>query len=128
MNQEYGWILRTREYKGCAIRGASYQVAPGSWAPEACISQYTRDGWKQLWVQSFGHLFGPQGLTFPSRTDADNYAFRLAHTLIDRIQPELQEPAAKSLLPFARRLPKTLKTGRRFPALRRIFRNFKHRV
>jgi hypothetical protein len=128
MNQKSRWIVRTRAYKGCAIRGASYQVGPESWAPEACFSQYTEIGWRQLWVQSFGHLLGPQGLTFPSQKDADNYAFRLARDLIDKIQPELQARPSRSVFPLARRLPKRLKIDCRFAGLRRFLRDFKHRA
>jgi hypothetical protein len=122
MEHDFSLIFRTREYKGCAIRAASYQVGPDSWAPEACFSQYTENGWRQLWVQSFGHLFGPQVLTFPTQKDADNYAFRLAGSLIDKIQPELQGQVSRRILPFARRHPKSLNAERRFSALRRIFR------
>jgi hypothetical protein len=126
MDYDFRSIFRTREYKGCAIRAASYQVGPESWAPEACFSQYTEDGWRQLWIQSFGHLLGPQDVTFPTQKDADNYAFRLAGSLIDKIQPELKEPVSRSMFPFARRHPKIF--NRRFSALRRIFRDFKHRA
>lgn len=127
MDYDFRSIFRTREYKGCAIRAASYQVGPESWAPEACFSQYTENGWRQLWVQSFGHLFGPE-VTFPTQKDADNYAFRLAGSLIDKIQPELKEPVLRSKFPFSRRHLKSFSPERRFSSLRRIFRDFKHRA
>jgi hypothetical protein len=126
MERKFPWIFRTREYKGCAIRAASYQVAAGSWIPEACFSQYTEGGWRQLWIQSFSHLFGPQGLTFPTQKDADEYAFRIASVLIDKIQPELQARPQRSRFRF--RLPKGLGSRRRFSALKQLFRDFKHRA
>jgi hypothetical protein len=128
MDRDFSLIFRTREYKGCAIRAASYQVGPDSWAPEACFSQYTENGWRQLWVQSFGHLFGSQDLTFPSQKDADNYAFRLAGSLIDKIEPDLQRLVSRRILPFGRRHTKRLNAERHFSGLRRIFRDLKHRA
>jgi hypothetical protein len=122
MEHSFSVIFRTREYKGCAIRAASYQVGPESWAPEACFSHYTENGWRQLWVQSFWHLFGPQNLIFPTQKDADNYAFRLAGSLIDKIQPDFQEPVSGRIFPFTRRHRRGLNAARRFSVVRRIFR------
>jgi hypothetical protein len=126
MNREFPWIFRTREYKGCAIRAASYETEPGSWIPEACFSQYTEGGWRQLWIQSFGHLFGPQGLTFLTQKDADEYAFRIACVLIDKIQPDLQARPQRSRFGF--RPPKGLGSHPGFSALRQIFKDFMHRA
>lgn len=103
MARSFRGIFRTREYKGRAIRGASYEIGAGSWAPEACFSQYTENGWRQLWVQSFSHLVGPRGVKFATQKEADEYAFCLARTLIDRIAPEFEKPARRELLRLGRR-------------------------
>jgi hypothetical protein len=94
MVTESGSIFRTQEYKGCAIQAASYEVGPREWAAEACFWQHTQNGWILLWIKSFEHLFGPQGLTFADQKEADNHAFRLARRLIDRTHDDLQEPAS----------------------------------
>jgi hypothetical protein len=87
-------IFRTEEYKGCAIQAASYKVGPRAWAAEACFWQHTRSGWILLWIKSFEHLFGPQGLTYPNQKEADDHAFALARRLIDKTHDDLQEPAS----------------------------------
>jgi hypothetical protein len=92
MVTESGPISRIEKYKGCAIQAASYEVGPQEWGAEACFWQHTQDGWLLLWIKSFEHLFGPQGLTFPTQKEADDHAFRLARKLIDKTQDDLQKP------------------------------------
>ena len=86
--KETGAIFRTKEHKGCGIRAASYQIKPGKWVPEACFSVYTESGWLQLWIQSFAHCFSMPDLTCSNKIEADNWAFRMARTVIDKTLPE----------------------------------------
>jgi len=124
MTSEFELLFRTREYKDRAIQAASYQVAPDRWVPEACFWHYTERGWRRLWIKSFEHLFATQGLTFPNQQEADNYAFRLARTLIDKTLADLQQPASRRPFALATYLPKMLKGE--WP--RFAMRKFKHRV
>ncbi len=86
--KDTGAIFRTKEHKGCGIRAASYQIKPGKWVPEACFSVYTESGWLQLWIQSFAHCFSMPDLTCSNKIEADNWAFRMARTVIDKTLPE----------------------------------------
>jgi hypothetical protein len=128
MNTQVGSIFRTREYKDCAIWAASYQVASDDWVPEACFWHYTDGGWKRLWIKSFEHLFGLQGLTFSSQEEADNYAFRFARSLIDRALPDLRELPAKREIRWGS-LPKLLRRERLRRTMRKIIKEFRnHRL
>jgi hypothetical protein len=84
MTTEPGWIFRTKEYRGCGIRAASYEVGSRGWVPEACFWLYTDRGWRQLWINSFAHCLAAPNLTFPNKLEADACAFSLARRLIDR--------------------------------------------
>jgi hypothetical protein len=128
MATEPGLIFRTKEYKGHAIRGASYQVGPRDWAAEACFWQHTEKGWMQLWIQSFAHLFSSPRLTFPSQKDADSHAFRLAQMLIDKTLAELEEPAPPSASPLAAYLAKMLKTESTPFSLPEIIKKLRYRA
>jgi hypothetical protein len=86
--KDSGAIFRTKEHKGCGIRAASYQVMPGKWVPEACFWVYTENGWRRLWIQSFAHCFSMPELTCANKIEADNWAFRMARTVIDRTLPD----------------------------------------
>jgi hypothetical protein len=81
-------ILRTQEYKGCGIHAASYKVGP-DWVPEACFWVRTKNGSTRMWINSFARFFETPELTFPSETEADACAFRLARRLIDKTLPDL---------------------------------------
>src|SRR5262245_4254963 len=120
MARETGLIFRTKEYKGCAIRAASYQVGPRDWAAEACFWQHTERGWTQIWIQSFAHLFGNPRVTFPSQNDADRYAFRLAQMLIDKTLTDLEETAPPSTSPSTGYLAKLLRTESRLSSILKI--------
>lgn len=73
------------EYKGCAIRGVSYQSPSGDWVPEAFWWQYTEAGLIRLWAKSFEHLFVTERPTFQTREQADRHALHLAKMVIDRL-------------------------------------------
>ena len=113
MTAEPGWIFRTKEYRGCGIRAASYSVESRAWVPEACFWLYTDSGWRQLWINSFAHCLAATDLTFPSKLEADACAFSLARRLIDKTLAEFDTPVSYStparttyiakMLDFARR-------------------------
>ena len=100
--KDTGAIFRIKEHKGCGIRAASYQIKPGKWVPEACFSVYTEAGWRQLWLQSFAHCFSMADRSYSNKIEADNWAFRMARTVIDKTLPEFDKherpTAAKSPL------------------------------
>ena len=100
--KDTGAIFRIKEHKGCGIRAASYQIKSGKWVPEACFSVYTEAGWRQLWLQSFAHCFSMPDHTYSNKIEADNWAFRMARTVIDKTLPEFDKherpTAAKSPL------------------------------
>jgi hypothetical protein len=86
------------EYRGCAIRGASYRSPAGDWVPEAYWWQYTEAGPVRLWAKSFEHLFAAERPTFETREPADRHAFQLAKAVIDRLAGWAEGPdrAAKA--------------------------------
>jgi hypothetical protein len=90
-----GSILRTQEYKGCGIHAASYKVGP-DWVPEACFWVRTKNGPTRMWINSFARFFEIPELTFPSETEADACAFRLARRLIDKTLPDLNSAISRS--------------------------------
>jgi len=105
--------LRTREYKGCGIRAASYKVGPRDWVPEACFWVHSKRGWTTMWVNSFAHFFDFQNQTFPNETDADACAFRLAQRLIDKTLPDLNLPIWRNRGMRAAYLSRILQIARR---------------
>jgi hypothetical protein len=77
-------ISNTLEHRGCGIRAASYEVAPKSWLPEACVWVHMETGARKIWVNSFAHCFAAEELTFSSKLDADCWALVTAKSIIDR--------------------------------------------
>lgn len=90
MSIELSSGFRAKEYKGCDIRAASYKSGAQDWTPQACFWIHTENGPRRVWTTSFAHCFGLQGFAFKSKIEADNCAFRMAQTLIDKTLPELQ--------------------------------------
>jgi hypothetical protein len=87
-------ISNTLEHRGGGIRAASYEVAPKSWLPEACVWVHMETGARKIWVHSFAHCFAAEELTFASKLDADCWALVTAKSIIDRAfeQPESSSP------------------------------------
>ena len=77
-------ISNTLEHRGCGIRAVSYEVAPKSWLPEACVWVHMETGARKIWVHSFAHCFAAEELTFSSKLDADCWALVTAKSIIDR--------------------------------------------
>jgi hypothetical protein len=78
------------QYRGCEIRTASFEGAPGRWSPEACLVVKTEDGPRRLWVSSFMHCFGAENLTLGSQPAADKWALEAAEAIIDRAREKLE--------------------------------------
>jgi len=127
MIRETGSIFRTKEYKGCGIRAASYKMGPRGWVPEACFWLHTDDGWRRLWINSFAHCLAAQDLTFPNKIEADARAFSLARMLIDRTLPEFDRLTPHSRTHRPTYISKMLKLARRPLAVCNIFRQYKYR-
>jgi hypothetical protein len=123
--KETAAIFRTKEHKGCGIRAASYQIKPGKWVPEASFSVYTESRWLQLWIQSFTHCFSMQELTCSNKIEADNWAFRMARTVIDRILPEFErdERSSKAKSRLVTRFTKMWGIARHPFSIRGLHRN-----
>ncbi|HXG49941.1 MAG TPA: hypothetical protein VNN77_00870 [candidate division Zixibacteria bacterium] len=113
MRWELGEIFRVREYKGRAMRAASYQIKASEWVPEAWVSHRTERGWRRLWVQSFSHLLGPPPRTFATQEEADACAFLMAQALIDRIQADPGSAPCETGRPLSRYLCRLLGGRRR---------------
>jgi hypothetical protein len=113
-------ILRTQEYKGCGIHAASYKVG-ADWIPEACFWVRTRNGWTRMWINSFAHFFQMPERTFPSETEADACAFRLARRLIDKTLPDLNSTKGR------RRGTRSAYLSRIFEIARRSLTSYGHR-
>lgn len=90
MITETDLIFRVREYKGCDIQAASYRLGANGWVPEACFSLETEKGMRRVWIASFAHCFGMHDLIFRNKIEADNCAFSMARTLIDKTLPEFE--------------------------------------
>ena len=96
MNTE-SWTHRTKEYRGCGITTASFKLDSGAWMPEACFWLYVAGDRRRLWVNGFAHCFDAQETTYPTKIEADNFAFRMARALIDMTLPEFDMPSSISL-------------------------------
>ena len=83
-------ILDSMKHRGCGIRAASYEIAPHSWLPEACVWLRTDGGLCRVWIHSFAHCFDAEKLTFGNKLDADHWALLAAKTIIDRALEELE--------------------------------------
>jgi hypothetical protein len=83
-------ISSTLEHRGCGIRAASYEVAPESWLPEACVWFHMEPAAHKIWVHSFAHCFAAEQLRFPNKFDADNWALGAAKSIIDRAFEQLE--------------------------------------
>jgi hypothetical protein len=92
MSREEMKRFTLREYKGCGVQPASFRVGEAGWFPEAAFWLYTDKGWRRLWVASFAHCLRRAEMTFPSRIDADQWAYHLARELIDRMLTNLAGP------------------------------------
>jgi hypothetical protein len=113
VNQETSWVFRTKEYRGCGIRAASYKVGLSGWIPNACFWLHTDGGLRRLWVASFAHCLATHDLTFPNKIEADACAFNLARTLIDKTLPEFDLSTSYSRPTKTKYLAKMLAIVRR---------------
>ena len=77
-------ILDSMKHRGCGIRAASYEVAPQTWLPEACLWLPTENGLRRMWIHSFAHCLGAEQLTFNSKLKADQWALLAAQAIVDR--------------------------------------------
>ena len=84
-------VLDCMKHRGCGVRAASYEVAPQSWLPEACVWLQTEHGLRRMWLHSFAHCLGAEKLTFNNKLDADHWALVAARTIVDRALDEAEE-------------------------------------
>lgn len=84
-------VLDCMKHRGCGVRAASYEVAPNSWLPEACVWLQTECGLRRVWIHSFAHCFGADKLTFNNKLDADHWAIVAARKIVDRALEDAEE-------------------------------------
>jgi len=104
-------ISHTREYRGCGIRAASYELRAQSWLPEACVWLHTEGGQRKMWIHSFAHCFAAEELTFQNKIAADHWALEAAKSIIDRalaltslaVRSRWANGRLRSITAFARR-------------------------
>jgi hypothetical protein len=84
-------VLDSMKHRGCGVRAASYEVAPQSWLPEACVWLPTENGLRRVWIHSFAHCFGAEKLTFDNKMDADHWAIVAARKIVDRALDDVEE-------------------------------------
>jgi hypothetical protein len=113
MPVESNSTFRVQEYKGCDIRVASYKSAAHGWIPEACFCIHTEKGLRRVWIASFAHCLGIQEFRFRSKLEADNYAFSMARTLIDKTSPEFERTSEPSPSSRSNYLAKIVRFARR---------------
>lgn len=122
MNSLVSAVFPTREYKGCDIHAASFKSGARDWTPQACFWIDTENGPRRVWTASFAHCFGFQELAFRSKIEADNCAFRLARTLIDKTLPDLSSSAPqRSSSAYLAKIFAFARSGR---FKRRTFKNY----
>ena len=120
--------LRLSEYRGCGIRAFSCQADSGDWLPEACFWLYTADGWRRLWIRSFDRFFFAQGVTFRSRKEADDFAFRLARRLIDKTLKDIEESTSPQTAPVTADVSRTWRTRGQLFSIAKIIKQFRNRA
>ena len=84
-------VLDCMKHRGCGVRAASYEVAPQSWLPEACVWLPTERGLRRVWIHSFAHCLGAENLTFNNKMDADHWAIVAARKIVDRAFDDAEE-------------------------------------
>jgi hypothetical protein len=84
-------VLDSMKHRGCGVRAASYEVAPQSWLPEACVWLPTENGLRRVWIHSFAHCLGAEKLTFDNKMDADHWAIVAARKIVDRALDDVEE-------------------------------------
>ena len=84
-------ILDCMKHRGCGIRAASYEIAPQTWSPEACLWLPTENGLRRMWIHSFAHCLGAEQLTFDSKLKADQWALVAARAIVDRALDDAEE-------------------------------------
>jgi len=84
-------VLDCMKHRGCGVRAASYEVAPQSWLPEACVWLPTESGLRRVWIHSFAHCLGAENLTFNNKMDADHWAIVAARKIVDRAFDDAEE-------------------------------------
>ena len=106
-------ILDCMKHRGCGIRAASYEIAPHTWSPEACLWLPTESGLRRMWIHSFAHCLGAEQLTFNSKLKADQWALVAGRAIVDRALDDAEEKSTPNLDEIDKRKTSVWQNARR---------------